>query len=240
MTEENAIATTPDLTTLTLPESSLARYEEQDAAGLVGGTFLPRLQVCGSNTEAVKMGLVPVGVWGVVQGDKCIDLGKEIDVLMVAWRPQAIKIDKSGGTSKVFSFFQRDSIGFKKVMADSAVDNRNNLWGVQLLVWLPMKRLFAGFFLCSDSSRNEAPNYLGLMSKAGEEQGCKFGMAKATFKLKLLKNAKGSWHNGYPDPCTTPLETMPDQASLTEAVNTFMNPSSSVIPESAPAESRAR
>jgi hypothetical protein len=78
---------------------------EEDLLAVAGASgFLPRLQLFGSSSDAVKEGKIGVAHWGVVRGkDQLEDLGKETDILVIAGRAKALDI---GGEKVVTSYDQ--------------------------------------------------------------------------------------------------------------------------------------
>ncbi len=58
-----------------------------------GGKYLPRIQMFGGNSEAVKSGKVPMAHYALVTGkDQYQDLGDTVDCVPIAWRPKAMDV----------------------------------------------------------------------------------------------------------------------------------------------------
>lgn len=207
---------------LVIPEDTMmSKLDDADLKGLVGSDFLPRLQVNSSNTEACKAGLCDMNVWGLlVSKNRCDNLGKEIEAILCAWRPQAIKINKATGQN--LYFYDRTSAEFRGVITDANTDNRNNLFGIGFLVWLPVADTFATYFACSKSARVEAANFIDLMKKP--EGGYK--TAKVTLKMRGASNSLGSWMIGYAEPLTGDLP-IPEAESFQTEMDRFLNPKAS-------------
>lgn len=199
-------------------------------------SYLPRLQVCGSSTDIVKEGKLPVGVWGMIYDKNTQeDLGKEIDVILVAFRTKALDMaDKAKGN--IFSYYDHNSEAFKAIARRSEVQNSNCMFGPEFLVWIPTageSGKFATFFMGSPSARQETPKFLEQMSDGGSPPN--FGPAPATLKTFLVKGKKGSWHVGQAYPCSTPIEILPQLEESQKVLEAFNNPTASVVEKLEPA-----
>lgn len=195
---------------LALPEDqSVAKYvtEEDFQSIATSSKFLPRLQLFGSNSEVVKEGKVPVGVYGIVNGDKIEVLGNEIRAWVISMRLKAMRTD----TDPIVAYYDPKSEQFQKIKAASEVENQGPLCGPEFLIYLPNEKKFVTFFMCSKTMRREAPNVKDLLKRA------------ATFKITLIKNAKFSWHGPVVTACSVPLP-QPDLEVLREVLTNFNNP----------------
>lgn len=111
------------------------------------------------------------------------------------------------------------------------MDNRIGMYGIEFLVWLPEKQLFATFYLSSKTARREAPNLKGLLKDR----------KAATVKSNFIKKGRYSWHGPVVGPCSTPFE-LPPVADMTAHAERFANPKDSEVEsvETAPEEARPR
>lgn len=212
---------------------------DTDVEDLLKSPFLPRFQVCGGNTEIVKEGKMPVGTYGLIYDkNRAVDLGKEIDILVIGMRAKALRIPKEGNP---MSYFNREHPEFKKIQADSKLPNSGCMFGMEFLIWLPVQQEFATLFLGTMSARKETPSLLAEMKKDLEgKPRDEYGVAKVTCSQpRLVKNAKGSWHVPQFRPCNSNLASLPDQGTLMEEVQKFSTPPESVE-EKASGEERAR
>ena len=75
-----------------LTGGELAKYDFDD---VVSGTesYLPRLQLFSSKSDACAEGKIGIGHYGIVKDSDIIDLGPELDAVIVSWRPKALQID---------------------------------------------------------------------------------------------------------------------------------------------------
>jgi hypothetical protein len=178
--------------------------------------FLPRLQLYGSNSEMVKNGTIPMAHWGLQHDASRIDdLGKQVDIAVLSWRPKAMRIDKAAGV--VSSYFDIRNPEFEKVKAESNTQDSGCMYGPEFLTWLPVKAAFATLYMGSKTARRESPRLLPLIGKA------------ATLNSKLIKGTRFTWHGPTVIACTTPLSVMFDAEELAEQVDKFNNPKESVI-----------
>lgn len=223
-----------------------SRFSPESILAVSGASgILPRFQVCGGNSEVVKEGKIPVGVFGLVMTkENIVDLGKTADIVLIAYRTKAIHMDKPN--NRVLAYYNHESTQFKKIATESFQKDSNKMFGSEFLVWVPSYPIngngtFATFFFGSPTGRNEAPGYMALMKQGENPDGT--GIYKptaATVKTRFIKNAKFSWHGTEtPIPCSKPFDTTWDNEELTKTLELFLNPQDSVV-EEAPPETRDR
>lgn len=202
---------------------ALAKYNSEDFNAVATSTdFLPRLQLFGSNSAAVKEDKIGVAHYGLVQGEDIVDLGKEVDLLVVCWRPKALEITESG----ILAVHDTNHHDFERIKRLSSVKDSQCMFGPEYLVWVPSQMRYATFFAGSKTARREARNIQTLLGKA------------ATFKSHLIKTTKYSWHGPQVVPCSAPIE-LPEEAELIEQAEKFTNPPAPTV-ETAQTEERAR
>lgn len=217
---------TGDLAVLdNLPAS---KFDDKDLEKVTGGSYLPRLMIYGSNSDAVKEEKIPAIGYALVEGkDNFTYLGKDVDVLNISRRPKALEMGDS-----VIANHNIHSDEFKRIKnrADNEKDS-GCMYGPEFLVWVPSLQKFATFLMGSKTARNEAPKMLALLRKP------------VTLKTKLFSNASYKWHGSEVFPCSTPFD-MPDQAELFEKVTDFNNPKESEVelvdPPASGSEARQR
>lgn len=161
-----------------------------DLVAAASQSFLPRLQLGGGNSEAVKEGKVPMGHYFIAESSAVTPLAASVDVLVIAWQPKAVRIIGDD----VNSYTDFNSNEFKKIMAESDVPDSGCMWGMEFLVYSPLVSKFLSFFMCSKSARRVAPEVKALLGRA------------ATLKAKLVKSTKYSWHVPVVTPCSTPFD----------------------------------
>lgn len=189
-------------------EISIVSNEEDLLAVAQASGFLPRLQLFGGSSDAVKEGKIGVGRWGLVSGkDQLEDMGAEVDVLVIAGRVKAL--DVSG--EQIVTSYDRNSETFKDIAARSETANSRCMFGPEFLVYVPKVKAFATVFLSSATARREARSLHARLRKA------------ATFKANLITGKKHKWHGPVFTPCTTPFELPAPEAILDEAKK-FLSP----------------
>lgn len=175
--------------------------------------FLPRLQLCGSNTELAKEGKINVAHYALVQSsDSFKDLGKEVHIIPLAVRFCAIRSGESGMTT----FYNPESPEFRQIIADSEDSDSGCFYGPQFLVYVPAVKELATFLFGSKTARPEARNLKPLIGHA------------ATMRARLIKGQRFSWHVPQVLQCLIQLER-PDISGYSEQIKKFKNPGESSI-----------
>lgn len=203
-------------TLIPIDNNSISKYGSDGDFAAVSSTFqfLPRLQLFGSNSDFVKRGRIPMAHYGLVtQKETVEDMGPEVDMVPVSWRPKAMRITND----QPLSYYNPQSEDFQKVQKDSEQPNSGCMFGPEFLVWLPVLKKFASFFMSSKTARNRAQEVRALM-------GC-----GATLGVQLIETAKYTWHGPTIRPCSAEFDNLPDADELKKQVDTFNNPSESTI-----------
>lgn len=124
------------------------------------GDWLPYLSILDGNSAAVKNSEQPIGTFAFTQNRKLINLGKEFNCLLLAWRPKAMIF-----LSPPTAFYDPASEDFKQIEATADQKNSNKGYGPELLLWLPDHEIFISYFLGNKTGRNEAPNMIALINQ---------------------------------------------------------------------------
>jgi hypothetical protein len=210
---------------ITLDANQVSKYDDKafDATS-AGGKYLPRLQLMTSNSEKCKCGEFPINSYALVIGETYHDLGKEVDCLVIAWRPKAIEMGDA-----VITIHDHTDPEYARIVAKSEEKDSGCMHGPEFLMWVPSKEKFATFFLGSKSGRKEAPAIRALLRQA------------ATLKSKKIETPKYTWYAPQATPCSTPFK-MPEMSDVMIEVEKFNNPPKSEVEKApeAPAEGRAR
>lgn len=193
-----------------------------------GGGFLPRIQLFGSSSDAVKEDKIGQGRYGLVKGkDEIIDLGKEVNVIPLSLRVKAVLM-KDGKVTVRYNpqdpIFQDIKEGFKAGAA-------GHMCGPEYLLWIDDQKCFTTFHMASKSAVNASPDLTALVKS----------QAPATLRVTLAENKKGQkWHVPVISACSTPLDYPPEEDAMREA-NRFANPHEEKLekaPETAPVGGR--
>ena len=178
-----------------------------DSVASNSSTYLARLQLFGSKSDACAEGRINIGHWGLVSDDVITDVGKEVDVAIISWRPKALR---TGGDDLIIEYDQKSDV-FQQIIEDSSVKDSGCMYGPEFLVYVPSQKAFATYFMSSKTARRESKKMKPLMRKA------------ATLKCRLIETARFKWHGPVIVPCSTPLE-MPSLDDLKTQIEAFQNP----------------
>lgn len=180
-----------------------------------GDAYLQRLQLFGSKSDACAEGKIRMGRWGLVNDDTITDLGEEIDLVILAFRPKALSI--SDGT--IITNHDVKSDTYAAIKEKSFEKDSGCMYGPEFLVYVPNADVFATYFASSKTARREAKSAIKPL----------IGSA-ATFKCKLIDPpaSKYKWHGPVALPCSTPME-LPDMEIIQREVEKFKNPPKSEV-----------
>ena len=198
-----------------------SKYGTKDelAAVTTPVSFLPYLRLFGSSTEAVKKNLIPQAHYGLtVQKDEIIDLGKEIDVLPVSWRPKAMQF---GGDSPI-SYFNPKTPEFQKVKDEAKIQNSGATYGPEFLLYIPKVQRFCTFYLGSETGRRIGDEFASLMG-----HGVTLNSRLVEWFDKKTKR-DFSWHAPTFKICQTRFE-IPIKEEIIRVRDSFNNPDDSSI-----------
>jgi hypothetical protein len=197
-----------------VPQSEQLPAEYQaDWNEVVNSTeFIPRIQLYGSNSNAVKNELINQGRYGYPKSsEEIIDLGKEVDCIPLNWHFKAMQFN--GDEPPLVTYDPKSNLfGQVKGIADGG-GLTGSVYGIEFLLYLPVEEgeisNFVTLFLNNKSQRREAGNFRALIGKA------------ATLKVKLAKNAKGAWHVPFITKCSTPFDKIPTDEEMFEKIELF-------------------
>lgn len=184
-------------------------------------SFLPRLQLFTSNSELVKSGKIPLAHYGVIPDKNTLhDVGKDILVIPLAWRPKAMDVK----SDPVVSFHRPGARQFNQIKQRAEADsNSGNLYGPEFLLWFPPQHGFVTFFMGSKTARNEAPMIFGLLP--GKEGIMKSMLLTAQY----IKTEAYSWHGPHATASAQSIEHPPQETG--SMVKDFLSPKDSEIEE---------
>lgn len=215
----------PDENALALPENfPVQKYDDQAfEAVATTGSFLPRLQLMTSNSKLCKSGDFPINSYALIHGDIVRDLGKTVDVAVIAWRPKAIDMNDD----QVIAVYDHTDSQFKQIQARADVPNSSCMAGPEFLVFIPSLGKFATFFMGSKSARRESGNMRQLLKKF------------ATLASKHIETKSYDWWAPSVGPCTAMLAG-PDPEELLKTFEQFNNPPKTEVEKVDDTEQRAR
>ena len=230
MSEEKELATLDDaLIPADLDAETQAMLASPDASVVeamekAGTLILPYVILGSGSSKHVANKNVGVGEYGLVQGEKCENLGDEIDISVYAWQPKAM--DTQGDVPIVTSDF--NSQMFKDIKDRSRDSDSGCMWGWEFLVYLMDQHRFATFFMASASARKEAPNLQALTGKC------------ARLTVVIAKNKKYTWPVTVSQPSDRLPDVPPTGDDLKDAATKFKQASKSDVEVVETGEERAR
>jgi hypothetical protein len=185
--------------------------------------YLPQIRVYGSESTIVKEGKFPMGHLGLyVTAENVIDLGGQVDCLVINKRPRASIVTGDTPVSfyGVWNNEKREwdcsRPEFQDTKDRAKAKEQGYLAGYEFLLYVPSVQKYGLFLMGNPTLRRESPNMVALVGKA------------ATAKVKLIKTAKFTWHGITIFECTTPFE-IPSIEDMLSKNRDFMNPASSKV-----------
>lgn len=200
--------------------NTLATQQDDLFDKMIAGKYLGRLQLMTSASEKCKSGEFPINHYAYIVGEKLVDLGKEVDCLVVSYRFKAL--DMSGESVAVS--YDPNSPLFAEI--SNRADNTPNskcTYGPEFLVYLPKLQKFATFHMGSKTARKVSADVRDLLCKA------------MTLGSRMIQNKDYSWAAPTASPCHVQF-ALPDTEKLQEENLKFMNPPAEA--EMAPAATR--
>ena len=206
----NAVAKKTDAKPVSLiPEDLIVTIgDEKRVADLTkSANYIPSVRVFDGSSKPCKAGKLPPGEIAIYKdADSYIQLGKEINALVIGFRPRAAIME--GGN--VQNFFDDGSEEFKLVEAKAKQGVKNYNAGLEYLLYLPDTKAFAVFFLGNKSGRRESPKLKELLGRA------------TTIKSQFVEKPNNSWWCADIHPCSTPF-ALPANEDIKEAVKLFVD-----------------
>jgi len=196
----------PENALINIGELGIQKHDDSVFDKIAAGKFLPRIQFMSSASEQCKDGSFPVNHYALFKSKTPIDLTAEVNVLVVSWRPKALRIGDA-----VMAFYDVENAEFKKIVEESDVQDSGCMYGPEFLCYIPAMKEYATLFMGSKSARNESPNLKALMGKG------------ATLRSQKISNKKYTWQSPQVVPCSTPFD-LPAIEELKKIAEQFMNP----------------
>ncbi len=169
--------------------------------------YLARLQLFGSKSDACAEGKIGMGRYGIVRDDIIVDLGEEVEAVIVSWRPKALQLEG------FVESYEPNSDLYNKIKELSNVKDSRCMYGPEFLLWIPDQGQFVTFHMSSKTARREAKKMEPLIGKA------------VSLRCHLIDppNNPRKWHGPVVTGCSTPL-TVPPIEEIQEQVKIFQNP----------------
>lgn len=176
--------------------------------------FIPRLQFMSSRAEKCEAGEFPINHFAMIDNSEYMDLGEEVDILIIAWRPLALDTGGDDVVSCYHPNFDENNQPtglFKEIQDRSYEKDSGCMFGPQYLVYLPEVQKFATFFCGSKTLRNETRGFNNRLGKA------------ATLRGKHIQTKRYSYYSASIYDCTS-VFALPEQVAVDKAANDFLNP----------------
>ena len=212
--EENALA---------VPEEAKvpAKYSDDEAFAAVsqGSGYLPFLSIVAKSSDLAAEGKAAAGNIVMKAGQTVIDLGGEVNGLVLGWRLRAMSFG-----DEVISVYDHTDPEFKRIaaLADQQ-GNQGEMYGPEFLVYSPSVQPggFCLYMLGNKSSRREAPGLKAILEewKKGEKNVPAFSL-----KSRLHKGTKFSWFIPVITVYSAPIAPMPAAKDVAEQLESFNNP----------------
>ncbi len=192
--------------------------------------FLARLQLY-TKGKAINKGQVKPGHYGIPEGEEVIDLGDQIDLVVLARRPKALDMTD---TDAVLVSYDPESDEFKRIAAESMEKESHCMYGPSFLVYERSSKRFLEFFCGSKSTRSEAKKlypFLPLTDDSIARQKAAgndvsnleaHGPLDMTLKSRLVEKGTYSWHVPVVVKGARPF-TMPPMGCIYKEVVAFLD-----------------
>jgi hypothetical protein len=167
------------------------------------GPWLARLQLFSSRSGPVMERVISAGHWGIpVSSSTIIDLGEEVDVVLVAHRDRAMWYDGE----EMHSSTDRSSPLFNRLKDMAEADSESGaMYGPEFLAWVGEIQMFLTVFLGSKSARRETLAFMQVINQpavvysklVGKKHRWEVPLIKSTkafpFDLPTEKAVKDAW-----------------------------------------------
>jgi len=180
--------------------------EDFDASTSSNTDYLPQIRLMTSNSGPCKEGEFPVNNYALIADSKFTDLGKNVDALIVAFRPRAIRVKGAFVASS-----DPSSETFQQIVEASKVKDSGNMYGPEFLLYLPSVSQWATLLMASPSARRVSPSLKANLQKA------------VTLGSATAKNDEYTWKVISCITCST-LFDLPTSEDLLAQAEVFNNP----------------
>lgn len=212
---DNVLATLAEQTGLSILDEIANPYEDT-LAEFSKGTWLPRLQLEGSNSNLVKDDKIEKGSFALHYGkDKFVGLGKTVDIFLITHRPKAIDLTDP---AKPRASYNVQSDLFKEIVelakSKDKETKKNKMYGAEFLIYLPdgpEDKRYCTLHMGNPTARQETANFRPLLKKS------------ATLTVQKIKANGYTWEGIQILPLTRDI-VISDTDLLERTVRNFYNP----------------
>ena len=186
------------------------------------GDYLPYIQLMGSSSDLVKQSKFPMGHFAMMKGKDVIDLGDNLDVVILGWRPKAMEFASDG----LVVAYNPENPEFIRIRDAALNGKRGFAFGAEYLVYMPDFDVVACYLLGNKSGRLESPNMIACFDQQRETNE----YVVVEVKSDLAKNKKGdTWHVPCVAPSESALTKMIQPDALAPILEKFNNPKESEV-----------
>ncbi len=189
------------------------------------GDFKRRLQLF-SKGSLVDQGLIHGGEYGIPEGESVENLGKAVDVFILAVRQKAMDVSD---TNAITTSFDETSALYADIVDRSSGQDSGCMYGPEFLVVERKSGEILTFFCGTKSQRRAAAVIIGNVQKP------------VTLSAKFIKKPKYSWFVTETTACKASFDKMPSMDVLNAEITKFLEEKGSdVVVEDAKTPARSR
>jgi hypothetical protein len=215
-----------------LPSTQLGSDDVYDGLSK-SADFLGRLQLF-TKGKAIDKGLIKPGNYGVPESaEDIIDLGSNIDVLVLARRPKAIDMSD---TDALIVSYNPESPEFRRIEAQAQEKESHCMYGPSLLVFERSLGRFLEFFCGSKSTRAESKKMFPFLPLTPADIKSRkltdvepHGPLPMTLKSKLAEKGSYSWFVPVVSKCSTPFTKLPASEKIIGEILKFIAPKEDAV-----------
>jgi hypothetical protein len=208
--------------------AQLPSYKDIGSTGLAasvvrsltrGGDFLDRLQLYQGSSSEAKKSKIPIGHWGIPSRDAVDDLGKEVEIIVFAYRAKGLDTSKTAVGGKAVVNYDPDSATFKSIAERSSLEGSNCMSGLEFLVYERSTNKWLTYFAYSKSAQFIAEDLI-----PDPNEGPLQVTLKAEYMEGVKKGSTVSWHAPTVKRSNTPFTTLPTLDEAKAQVEKFISP----------------
>lgn len=181
-----------------------------------GSGFMPRVQLMTSASEKCKSGEFPINHFALIRDQNFVDLGGEMEAVVLSWRPKAMEIGEA-----VITVYDTDDAEFSRIQEKAGEANSGCMYGPEFLLWIPNQG-YATFFCGSKTTRRESPLIRDRIGKG------------VRLKPKKIETAKYTWYGVEASPAASIAGPMPEEGEMGTKITAFVNPPKSEVEAATP------
>lgn len=184
------------------------KYDEKTYEDIASSGYLPRLQLVTSNSTVAKEGKFPINHYAVVDNSVYHDVGSEVNVFVLSWRPKALDLSNDN----IVVSYDPTSELYKTIKEGSREKDSQKMFGPEYLVYIPSSDKFATLFMGGVTTIKESPHLQANLK------------GKVTLSSKMIETKKYKYFSIKVETCTANIQFNPDPEKFQKVINEFNNP----------------